>query len=84
MKGTFLAGRIQFIEAEIVRFEGAIAGLVDGTLESYDFDSGQTRQRATRHELDQITKHLKALYALHDVLEASYTGNGVVVVQPCF
>lgn len=63
----FLCDRIAGIEAQIIAYEDAVAAL-NGGVQSYMLDTGQTTQRVTRTDVLDLQKAIDSLYNRRDVL----------------
>lgn len=75
MADAFETGRIAATEAQIVAYDAAITALAGGRKE-YLLDTGQTRQRVTLQDLDQLRQAVKSLYELRAILLARTSGGG--------
>ena len=82
MNRAFLAARIAATQAEIIALEDALLALATNQIQSYTFDSGQTRQVVTRLNLTELRKAVDSLYNRCATLEARLTGGNVVTVRP--
>ena len=82
MQQSFIQGRIDATQAQIIAFEEAVISLASGAIQSYTFDTGQNRQTVTKLELGPLQRAIDALYNRCVTLEARLTGNGSVMVRP--
>ena len=64
----------------------AIQALTLGTHQSYELDSGQTRQRVTRIDLEKLqTMREDLLSQIHDLeIKCGVNGHGATIVRPAF
>lgn len=72
----FLASRVAALKARIVAYEEAALGLASGVVQSYEIETGQTRQKVTKTNVDVLEKALAGLYNQLTTLEARLCGNG--------
>ena len=66
-------------KAQIIVYEDAALALGIGGVQSYELDTGQTRQRVTKLDLPAIQKTIESLYNRCATLEARRTGAGTVI-----
>jgi hypothetical protein len=64
--------------------EDAISGLADGSIMSYQLDSGQTRTLVTKQQISQIVLALERAYNDVSVLDARVNGSAAARIQPDF
>lgn len=81
MDRAFLQARIDATKAQIVAYEGAATALAAG-VQSYTFDSGQTRQTVTKLDLSSIQRTIDGLYNRCATLEARLNGTGTLQGVP--
>lgn len=84
MDTAFLQERITKTKVAIAAYEDAEAALLGGTMQSYTFDSGQTRQTVTLLNVTELRRAIDALYNRLTTLQARLNGSGVVIVGPRF
>ena len=83
MDRDFLQDRIDKTKLLIAAWEDALQALGDETgIQSYTFDSGQTRQVVTRSDIGTINRIIDSLMNRLAVLEARLDGRGVVTARP--
>lgn len=81
----FLCQQIPALEASILSYQEAIAAVTAANgVKEYMLDTGQTKQRVTREDLNYMNTALDDLYNRHAVLTARCTGNGVMTGRPAF
>ena len=69
----------------ITAYNDAILALTGaGAIETYDLDTGQTRQRVTRSNLKELNDTLDGLYNRYTTMCARQTGSGVVIARPAW
>ena len=61
-----LARRLAAVQAQIKQLETVMLKMAATGASSYEFDSGEGKQRTTRRSLDEIKKTLDGLYAAED------------------
>jgi hypothetical protein len=78
------AERLEKAKTRVEDLEAAISGLADGSIMSYQLDSGQTRTLVTKQQISQIVLALER--ALNDVsvLDARVNGSAAARIQPDF
>jgi hypothetical protein len=79
---TFLDARIAAVEATIVAFEAAVLALNTG-VQSYELDTGQTRQRVTKADLIRLSGMIDSLMNRRQTLRALRCG-GATHVTPSY
>jgi len=85
MSDTFLENQISELETMITNINEAINVLITGTHQSYQLETGQTSQRVTRLDLDQLKKTRSDLIAERsDLIAACGLDRSVVTVVPGF
>lgn len=82
MDSTFLQDRITATKARIVAYETAALSLASGAIQSYNIDTGQTRQTVTKLNITELHNLINGLYNQLAVLEARLTGNGTTIGVP--
>lgn len=83
MDSEFLQQRIDATKALIVAYEDAVTALVDGGVQTYTLDTGQSRQTVTRLELATLNRNIDSLYNRLATLQARLNG-GSVNVRPAW
>ncbi len=82
MDRTFLTERIEATKALIVEYENALTALsASGGVQSYSFDTGQSRQSVTRADIPALSRMLDSLYNRLATLEARLRG-GTLIARP--
>jgi hypothetical protein len=78
------AERLEKAKIRVEDLEAAVSGLSDGSIMSYQLDSGQTRTLVTKQQISQIVLALER--ALNDVsvLDARVNGSAAARIQPDF
>jgi hypothetical protein len=66
--------RINAVEKSIEAAEEAESAILSGEVSSYTFDSGQTRQTVTRHQIASLRIHIDTLYNRRATLLARCNG----------
>ncbi len=84
MDAAFIQARIDATKLQIVAYEDAALALGTGGVQSYELDTGQSRQRVTKTDLPAIQKTIDGLYNRCATLEARLTGNGVAIGRPAW
>lgn len=64
----------------------AILSLSLGTHQSYELDTGQSRQRVTRIDLDRLKSSREDLLSqIHDLeIKLNINGHGSIIARPCW
>ena len=75
MATAYWTARLAKTEALIVIYEDAITAIGAG-VQSYTFDTGQTRQTVTKLNLSELQRFLDGLYVRRDVLASRCNGTG--------
>jgi len=81
MTRAFTLDRITATKALIIAYEDAILAVTTGGVQSYELDTGQSRQRVTKLDINQMQKVIDSLMNRLVTLEARLTGNGTTVVR---
>ena len=79
---AFIQARIDATKLQIVEHEDAALAIAAGTMESYDIDTGQTRQRVTKLNLHLLQDIIDALYNRCVTLEIRLNGGGTIIGKP--
>ena len=66
---AFLDERIDKIKTIIINIEDALTAIISGRQESYDLDTGQSRQRVTRLDIEKLRKMYRDYLELLNELE---------------
>lgn len=78
---TYLLARIAATKAQIDAYEGAVLAFgTDGVIQSYELDTGQSKQRVTRAQLKDMNVLLDSLYNRLATLEARLYGGATTGV----
>ena len=80
----FLLEQVPAIKAKIVAYNAAIVGIASGAIQSYELDTGQSRQKVTKVNLSVLEDTVAALMNQLTTLEARLCGTGAVHVVPSF
>lgn len=71
--GAFIQARISAVEAQIIAYESAVLALGSG-VQSYELDTGQTRQRVTKVDLMRLVGMIDSLLNRRATLRAYLNG----------
>lgn len=81
----FWEDRIDKTQRQIIAYEEAIDALTTQGMSSYDLDTGQTKQKVTLLNLNEMQGDLDKLYGRLETLEArTGTTRSVITVRPGF
>jgi len=80
----FWQDRLTRCKEQIVAYEDAIDALVNGGVQSYTLNTGQTVQTVTKVNIASLRSMLSELYNRAATLEARVGGCGVSVQRPGF
>ena len=76
------------LQAQLVKVQAALVSLYDQlteqsalSVQSYEFDSGDGRQRTTRRKLDEIQKQIEILEATEEHLMNELYNMGLTSIQ---
>lgn len=78
----FLNARLTKTEALIVVYENAVEALATGQIESYELDTGQSKQIVKRHNLTMLNRAIDSLYNRRATLRARLGLDGATLVKP--
>lgn len=78
----FTQDRLEAVKAQIIAAEEAELAIMSGEVSSYSYDSGQTRQSATKHNIASLRSHIDALYNRYYTLRARLYGSGSRTMRP--
>lgn len=84
MNNQFYLDRIAKAKLQIVELEEAIDALIAGNIVSYSFDTGQTKQTATKADIGMLQAMIDALMNRIIVYEARLTGGTTIIMRPAF
>ena len=80
---AWIQERIDATKAQIVALEDALLALAaEGGIQSYTFDSAQSRQVASRYSVAEINAQLDKLASRLDVYCSRLNGSGNLTVVP--
>lgn len=79
MDSEFLQQRIDATKALIMAYEDAVTALVDGGVQTYTLDTGQSTQTVTRLQLSTLNRSIDSLYNRLATLQARLNGSAVSV-----
>ena len=68
MADQFLLDQIEATERQILAHQAAVDAFTDPSIKTYDLDTGQTQQRVTRQDLDQLESRLDTLLVRRNTL----------------
>jgi hypothetical protein len=80
----FLRAQIEPLKARLAAYIQASADLSSGAIQSYELESGQTRQKVTMANIDLLEKAISANMNQLVTLEARLCGTGAIRVIPSF
>lgn len=72
---AFLQARLAAVEAQIIAYETAVTALGSG-VQSYELETGQTRERVTRVDLLRLANMIDSLMNRRQTLRALICGGG--------
>jgi hypothetical protein len=77
-----LEAQIAPLKVKLVEMIAASAGIASGAIQSYEIETGQTRQKVTKVNLDLLEAAIERLMNLLTTLEARLRGSGAVRMIP--
>jgi hypothetical protein len=80
----FLLTQIEPLKARIAAYILASSELASGAIQSYELESGQTRQKVTKANIDLLEQAISAAMNQLTTLEARLCGSGTIRVIPSF
>jgi hypothetical protein len=80
----FLLTQIEPLKARIAAYILASSELASGAIQSYELESGQTRQKVTKANIDLLEQAISAAMNQLTTLEARLCGTGTIRVIPSF
>jgi hypothetical protein len=81
---AWIQDRITKTKAMIVALEDAQLGLASGAIQTYQLDTGQTRQLVTKTNMSVLQSTLQVLEQRLQYYQSQLCGAGVVYVRPGF
>lgn len=84
MDKSYVEQRIVKTKAMIEAYEDALIAIGSGAVESYDLDTGQTRQKVTKQNLKEMQDVLDGLYNRLCILEERLNGGNTRTVRPAW
>lgn len=79
-----LESQVAPLKAKLVAMIAASTGLATGAIQSYELETGQTRQKVTKVNLDVLEAAIDSLTNTLTTLEARLRGCGAVRIIPSF
>jgi len=71
---AFILAQIAAIEAQIIAYRAAVTAVSSGGVQSYELDTGQTRQRVTKVDLLRLNSIISGLMNERATLRALLNG----------
>ena len=84
MDYTYWSDQLTKAKALAAALFDAITALSIGGIQSYELDTGQTKQRVTKLDLTALQTQLDSVLNLVATLEARVNGSGVVTGRPAW
>jgi hypothetical protein len=78
----FLSSRVDVLKAKIIAYDEAALGIASGAIQSYELETGQTRQKVTKANIDVLEKAIASLENKLVTLEARLCGTGATHYVP--
>lgn len=82
MDSSFIQARIDATKLLIVAYEDAALSIASGAIEEYMIDTGQTRQRVTKLNIQHLHALIDGLYNRCVMLETRLNGGGTIIGKP--
>jgi hypothetical protein len=79
-----LESQVAPLKAKLVAMIAASTGLATGAIQSYELETGMTRQKVTKVNLDVLEAAIDSLMNTLTTLEARLRGSGAVRIIPSF
>jgi hypothetical protein len=79
-----LESQVAPLKAKLVAMIAASTGLATGAIQSYELETGMTRQKVTKVNLDVLEAAIDSLMNTLTTLEARLRGCGAVRIIPSF
>lgn len=80
----FFRQQVEVIKAKIVAYNTAAANIASGAIQSYEIETGQTRQKVTRANVAELERAIQSLMNQLATLEARLCGAGTTRIVPAF
>jgi len=84
MTPAMLQTRITFTITLIDAHEAALLALTTGGMQSYELDTGQSKQKVTKFDIDKLNSTLESLYNRCATMQARLSGAGSIIGRPGF
>ena len=81
---TFLCGQLPALEALILEYQNAALDLATNRIQSFSFDTGQTKEVVTKANITELENVIDQLYNRYVVLCNRCAGGNVVIARPCW
>lgn len=81
LRRTRIARRLAATQAQIEKLETIMLEMASTGVSSYEFDSGEGKQRTTRRGIDEIKNMLDGLYATEDHYVNELYSMGIVSMR---
>ena len=78
----FLRTQVDAIKAKIVAYNAALTDLASGAIQSYELETGQSRQKVTKATISTLEAVVASLMNQLTTLEARLCGNGATHYVP--
>ena len=81
---TFLCNQIPILEAQITEYQNAAAALATNQIQSFSFDTGQTKETVTKLDVKALHEVIDVLYNRYVTLCGRCNGRNVIIAQPAW
>lgn len=81
---TFLCAQLTQLEELITEYQNAALDLATNRIQSFSFDTGQTKETVSKTDVKRLQDVIDQLYNRYVVLCNRCTGHNVVIQRPCW
>ena len=81
---TFICAQAAALEQLIIEYQNAALDLAQNKIQSFSFDTGQTKETVTKASVKLLQDTTDQLYNRYVVLCNRCTGQNVVIARPCW
>lgn len=81
---TFICNQIPILEAQITEYQNAATALATNKIQSFTYDSGQTKETVSKMEVDKLNAVIDVLYNRYIMLCSRCNGSNVRIAVPCW
>jgi len=80
----FICNQIPILQQQITDYQNAATALAINQIQSFTYDTGQTRETISKMEVDKLHAVIDVLYNRYIMLCSRCNGSNVIIARPCW